>query len=392
MPQTADAVVIGGGINGSSIAFRLAGNGAGKVALVEKGHIASGPTGRSSGIVRQHYTIETLAKMARDSLRVFERFADAVGGDAGFVQAGVVFTCGEEDAGALKAVMDMHRRLGIRETLLSPPELLAMEPALSTERVAAGCYEPDGGYADPALAAKSFSEAAAREGAEIMRRTRVTGLRIEGGKLAAVVTDKGEIETRAAVIAAGPWGGDIAAMAGARIPIYATRHPVVILQRPVAWRGKTPVWVDLAEGWYFKPEQQTGLMVGSIHNMGEDERVSIEAHATVPTYEEIETYSEAAVKRFPVLEEGMAQGGWAGLYDMTPDSQPVIDRIPGVEGLYCAVGFSGHGFKLSPAVGVAMSEMVLEGRCRTYDLHPFRFERFSQGQFTRGAYEYGIIG
>src|SRR5512136_1806024 len=137
MAQTADLVVIGGGINGSSIAYQLARNGVKGVALLEKGHIASGPTGRSSGIVRQHYTIETLAKMARDSVRIFENFKDAVGGDAGFVQAGVVFTCGEEDVAALKSVVEMHQRLGIRESLLSPGELKDMEPALSMERIAA---------------------------------------------------------------------------------------------------------------------------------------------------------------------------------------------------------------------------------------------------------------
>jgi glycine/D-amino acid oxidase-like deaminating enzyme len=271
MAQTADVVVIGGGINGCSIAYRLARNGAGNVVLIEKGHIASGPTGRSSGIVRQHYTIETLAAMARDSVRVFQNFAELVGGHAGFVQAGVVFTSGQADATSLQAVVEMHRRLGIRESLLS---------------LAGGCYEPDGGYADPALTAKSFSEAAARDGATLMRRTRVTGLQTQAGRIAGVVTDKGEIATRTVVNAGGPWGAEIAAMAGAEIPIYVTRHPVVILRRPVAWRTKTPVWLDLAEGWYFKPEGQVGLMAGSIHNMGEDQGVSIETYSTVPTYQE----------------------------------------------------------------------------------------------------------
>ena len=392
MAKTADVVVIGGGINGSSIAYRLARNGAGTVALVEKGHIASGPTGRSSGIVRQHYSIETLAAMARDSVRGFQNFADEVGGDAGFVQAGVMVLSGEGNTAALQTVMAMHHRLGIREELLSAADLAAMEPALSVERVGAGCYEPDGGYADPALAANSFAQAAGPEGVEVMRRTRVTGLRVEAGKIAGVVTDKGEIATRAVVNAAGPWGAEIAAMAGVEIPMYATRHPVVILQRPPRWRAKTPVWIDLVDGWYHKPEQQVGLMVGSIHNMGEAQKADIEAHSTVPAYEEIEAYAEAAVTRFPVMEQGIAQGGWAGLYDMTPDSQPVIDRIPEVPGFYCATGFSGHGFKLGPAVGVAVAELVMEGRCRTYDLEPFRFARFREGRLTQGAYQYSIIG
>jgi len=166
----------------------------------------------------------------------------------------------------------------------------------------------------------------------------------------------------------------------------------VILQRPARWRNPTPVWVDLSDGWYHKPERNTGLMVGSIHNMGPEQEVDIETHSTVPDYEEIETFSEACLRRFPIMSEGLAQGGWTGLYDMTPASQPVIDHIPEVEGFYCAVGFSGHGFKLGPAVGAAMSELVVDGACRTYDLSPFRFARFREGRPTRGAYEYGIIG
>jgi glycine/D-amino acid oxidase-like deaminating enzyme len=390
--MTADAVVIGGGINGCSIAFHLAKRGAGKVLLVEKGHIASGPTGRSSGVVRQHYTTETLAKMAHDAVGVFQNFSDAVGGDAGFVQAGVVVICPQGSVESLRTVVEMHHRVGIREDLLSPQELARLEPELSLEGVAAACYEPDGGYADPALAANSFCEAAQRAGAEVMRRTRVQGLTTENGRIAGVVTGKGEISTRTVINAAGPWGGQIAAMAGAEIPIHATRHPVVILQRPVHWRKPTPVILDLVDGWYFKPEQQSGIMVGSIHDMSEDQKVNIDGHSTVPSYEEIESYSEAALGRYPVMHEGMAQGGWAGLYDMTPDSQPVIDRVPEMDGFYCAVGFSGHGFKLGPSIGAAMAELVLDGTCRTYDLTPFRYARFREGQSSRGAYAYGIIG
>jgi len=390
--KTANIVIIGGGINGTSIAFHLARKGVKNVLLLEKGHIASGPTGRSSGVVRQHYTVETLAKMARDSVKCFQNFAGEVGGDAGFVQAGAVFLCSEANAAALWNTVEMHRRLGIRESLLPPGELRKLEPALSLDGIALGAYEPDGGYADPALAANSFCEAAERLGAEVLRRTRVTGMKVEAGRIAGVVTDGGGVSTRTVINVAGPWGREIAGMVNVEIPIYVTRHPVVILQRPPRWRNPTPVWVDLVEGWYHKPERNAALMIGSIHNMGPEQQVDIETHATVPSYEEIESFSEACLNRFPLMSEGLAQGGWAGLYDMTPDSQPVIDRIPEVEGFYCAVGFSGHGFKLGPAVGTAMSELVLEGQCRTYDLTPFRFARFREGRLTHGAYEYSIIG
>lgn len=390
MRKTADLVIIGGGINGCSCAYYLADRGVKNIVLVERGHIASGPTGRSSGIVRQHYTHETLAAMARDSLKVWKNFKQEIGGDAGFVQCGVVFFVGENDANFLKQTIQMHQRIGIRDELLSVDDLRKMEPGLFSEDIACAGYEPDGGYADPALAANSFGAAAQRKGVEIAKRTQVMGLKVEEGKIVGVTTDKGEISAPVVINVAGPWGGHVAEMAGVHIPIKASRHPVVILQRPVTWRNPTPVWGDLVNGWYFKPERNTGMMAGSLQDIDED--VDIEGHATVSSYEEIETYSAAALKRFPVMNEGLAQGGWAGLYDVTPDWQPVIDAIPEVKGFYCVVGFSGHGFKISPAVGRIVSELVLDGKCHSYDIDLFRYVRFQMHKSSRGAYAFGIVG
>jgi sarcosine oxidase, subunit beta len=390
MSTTADIVVIGGGINGCATAYALVKRGAGRVVLVEKGHIASGPTGRSSGIVRQHYSHETLAAMARDSVRVWTDFANRIGGDAGFVPCGVVFAAGEREAGAVKATVEMQRRIGIDARLLSVGDMKALEPELEPEGLMCGAYEPDSGYADPALAASSFADAAERLGVTLLRKTRVSGLTIEAGRITGVTTSNGAISSPAVINVAGVWGGEIASMAGAHIPIKVSRHPVVILQRPARWRKPTPVWGDLANGWYFKPERHVAMMVGSIADI-EDE-ADPEAHATTPSYEEIEAFSAAMLKRFPVMEEGAAQGGWAGLYDVTPDWQPVIDRIPHVEGFYCACGFSGHGFKIGPAVGTAVAELVLDGTCRTYNLDLFRYSRFEAHQSSRGAYGFGIVG
>lgn len=390
MTRTADAIVIGGGINGCATAHALARRGVRHVVLVEKGHIASGPTGRSSGIVRQHYSHETLAAMARDSVRVWTHFADEIGGDAGFVPCGVVFAGGEQAADAVRTAVAMQQRIGINTRLISVEDMKALEPALSTEGLACAAYEPDGGYADPALAASSFAEAAEHLGVTVLRKTRVIGLTLDAGRIAGVTTTAGAISSPVVINVAGVWGGELAAMAGAHIPMKISRHPVAILQRPTRWRTPTPVWADLSTGWYFKPERHSTLMVGSLADI-EDE-VDPENHLTTTSFEETERYSMAALGRFPVMEEGAAQGGWAGLYDVTPDWQPVIDRVPGVEGFYCACGFSGHGFKIGPAVGRAVAELVLDGRCSSYDLGIFRYARFGAHESSRGAYAFGIVG
>ncbi len=389
--RTADVVVIGGGINGCSIAYHLRQRGIRNIVLVEKGHVASGPTGRSSGVVRQHYTTETLSAMARDSVRVFEHFADDVGGDAGFVQCGVVFLSASESASVLASTVEMHRRIGINESLLSPDELKAMEPELFLEDVACGAYDPAGGYADPTLAANSFADAARRLGVEILPRTTVTALLVDEGKIAGVTTDKGGIASEVVINAAGPWGAKLAATVGVEIPLTITRHPVVVMQRPAAWRKPTPVWGDLIGGWYFKPDGgDTGMMVGSVRD--DDRSVDADAYHDTPTHEELDAASEAIVRRFPVMQEGTARKGWAGIYDVTPDSQPVIDRIDRVQGFYCAFGFSGHGFKIGPAVGRIVSDLVVDGQCSRYDISIFRHDRFQRGDLHPGGYRYSIIG
>ncbi len=390
MPRTAEVVVVGGGVNGCSIAYHLARRGTRNVVLVEKGHVASGPTGLSSGVVRQHYTQETLSAMARDSVRFFRHFRDETGGDAGFVRCGVVFVSGAENAPVLKAAVDMHRRIGIHESLLSAGELKVMDPHLNHDDIECGAYDPDGGYADPTLTANGLAEAARHLGVEIVQRTTVTGLRIDGGKIAGVVTDKGDISTGTVINATGPWGAKLAAEAGLAIPITVTRHAVVVLQRPPAWRNPTPVWGDLIGGWYFKPDGESGMMVGSVRD--DHHAVDADTYADTASHEEVVNASTAILRRFPVMGEGTARKGWAGLYDVTPDSQPVIDRIESLPGFYCAVGFSGHGFKISPAVGQIMSELVLEGRCHSYDIGLFRHDRFKSGDLHPSGYAYSILG
>jgi glycine/D-amino acid oxidase-like deaminating enzyme len=390
MSKTAEVIIVGGGINGCSIAYHLAKRGVRNIVLVEKGHVASGPTGVSSGIVRQHYTNPVLSAMARDSVRLWETFKDEVGGDAGFVRCGVVFLSAAQNADTLKATVDMHRSIGIKESLLTTDELRAMEPQLDAQDVACGAYDEDGGYADPTLAANSFADAAKRLGVEIMKRTTVTALRIDNGSIAGVVTDKGDIASGTVVNAAGPWGATLAAQAGVQIPITVTRHQVIVMQRPRSWRNPTPVWGDLIGGWYFKPDGETGIMVGSVQD--DHRSVDPDNYIDTATHDEIAAASGAILRRFPIMEDGIARSGWAGLYDVTPDSQPVIDRIPGVPGFFCAVGFSGHGFKIAPAVGRIMAELIVDGQCRTYDISIFRHDRFAAGDLHPSGYKYSIVG
>jgi glycine/D-amino acid oxidase-like deaminating enzyme len=267
-----------------------------------------------------------------------------------------------------------------------------LDPFLFHEDLGAGAYEPEGGYADPALTTNSIALAAKRLGVEICPRTVVTGLRVEGGRIQSVIASGEEISTRAAVNTAGPWGAQVAAFARVHIPITCGRHAVVLMHRPAKWTARTPVWVDLMNGFYFKPEGAEGILTGSIRENEAQHQVEPDFDSSTVDYETTREYAEQITKRFPVMAEGTAQGGWVSVYDVTPDWLPVIDHIPDVQGFYCAVGFSGHGFKIAPAVGTIMAELILDGTCRSYDISTFRFLRFQENSVVRSKYDYGILG
>jgi glycine/D-amino acid oxidase-like deaminating enzyme len=213
---------------------------------------------------------------------------------------------------------------------------------------------------------------------------------MDGGRIAGVTTDSGEIDSRTVIVAAGPWGSRLTAGVGVEIPVNVTRHAVVVMRRPLTWRSPTPVWGDLLGGWYFKPDGDAGIMVGGLKD--DHRAVDPDSYIETANHDEVDEASAAIVRRFPIMEDGTARGGWAGLYDVTPDSQPVIDRIDGVPGLFCAFGFSGHGFKIGPAVGRIVSDLVVDGRCDAYDIGIFRHDRFVKGDLHGSGYTYSIVG
>ena len=202
---TTDVVVIGGGIMGTATAYHLARRGV-QVTLLEKSHLGAGSTGLTGGIIRQHYSIETTARMAQRALRVWEDFDQAVGGDAGFVKTGVVFLTGPEGANSMAASISMQQAIGIRTTLLDGPALHEIAPYLNTSDIGAAAYEPDGGYADGNLACLAYAARARDLGAVVRQGTAVTGIRLSGGKVAGVDTSAGPVDAPVVVNTAGPWG------------------------------------------------------------------------------------------------------------------------------------------------------------------------------------------
>ncbi|HWE61945.1 MAG TPA: FAD-binding oxidoreductase [Chloroflexota bacterium] len=389
-----DIVIVGGGCTGTSIAYHLAALGAGTVTLLERKTLGSGTTAQSSGIVRQHYSDPTLARMAQRSLRVFEHFDQMVGGEVGFRRTGLLIGAREEDLAGLRASVAMQQELGIDTRMIGHDDLRALEPRMSCDDLVAACYEPEAGYTDPAAVTMAYAQRARALGATIRQGAMVTALLVDGARIRGVeLADGTRIGAGTVIVASNIWGVPLLRAAGLDMPIHATRHPCILLQQPPAFGPQHMILFDFTNGLYLKPEGADLTLAGMLEE-AEDERIADPDHIAMrPSHAEAEALATRTAQRFPILADATLQAGWAGLYDVSADWQPAIGPAPGLDGLYCAIGFSGHGFKLCPMVGEIVAAMALgQPVPDDLDVDLFRVDRFTAGHLARSRYAYRIIG
>lgn len=378
--NSANVIVVGGGVTGTSTAMHLARLGAGKVLLIERGSLASGASGRSGAMVREHYLHPVLVQMAMEASRIFHNFSEAVGGDARFVQTGRLLLFSEQDADAARRNVAMNRDLGVEITTLNTAEIRELVPELQTDGVALAAYEPASGYADPVATAYAYARQAERHGAEIRTGWAVTGIRVAGGRAVGVETEYGPIESDAVVAAIGPWVNRLAAPLGEGLPITPLRVQMVHLRRPPSLESMTTTVIDHTSNSYYRANAGFHTLMGGEAPEDMAEVVNPDAYGLNADHAAITRYWERAKARFPGFAATTPLGGYGSLYDMTPDGNPILDKSGVVDGLYWATGFSGHGFKLSPVVGRMLAELVLHGESRDGLTRAFRADRFARGE------------
>lgn len=392
MTETADMIIIGGGVMGASIAYHLGKQGGGRVVLLERQALCNGTTGRSGAIVRQHYSNDFTVRMAKDSLAVFQHFDDFIGGDCGFLTTGMIVMVDKQGVEALQANVAMQQEQGVDTRLVKAEEVSTVAPGYSGEGIGLACYEADTGVADPMATTHCFGRRARDYGAIIREGVTVTRILTLDGRVTGVQTSHGDLHAPVVVIAANVWSVTLAQDINVALPITATRHPMLALRRPDDFGGRQrlhAVGLDLTHNIYLRPD------LGGITLVGSTEDVHIASdpdnYAQGLTEEEIAHFRSMAGGSIPALARAVPRGGWAGIYDDTPDFHPILDRLASYEGLYCAVGFSGHGFKLSPIVGQWMAQLILTGT-KPEDMEHFAFDRFEQGKEIRPRYASSVLG
>jgi sarcosine oxidase subunit beta len=392
MVQSCDILIVGGGVIGTSIAFALAQRRVGRVVLLEKTFLGAGSSGKSGAIIRQHYSNRLTASMARQSLRVFEHFDDIVGGPPVFTRTGMVLVTHQRDRTGLEANIAMQRELGIDVRLVSPEEVTDIDPnaLLAEDELAA--FESEAGYVEAVQVVASFADAARREGADIRQGVEVKAVVSEGDRVTGVDTNEGRYSSGCVVLATGPWAAQLALASGLRLPVQACRTQVALFRRPPDFGRRGAVYCDFVQGIYFKPTHGDMVHAGSLAGEELQEPVDPDHYNEAATSSWLPQIRQRLGRRYPAMHRGYGRGGYGALYGITGDWHPILDHLPGQEGGYCAVGFSGHGFKMSPIVGQLMAELVVDGRAASLDIAPLRLARFAEGDPVKTPYNYGVMG
>jgi len=383
--RTADFVILGAGVMGAAIAFHLAQRKAGRVAVVDKDHVGCGGSGRSSALIRMHYSFPAEVQLALVSLRMFERWKELVGVAPLFEKTGFVRIVHPNEVERLKRNVERQSKLGVNVSLISQKELQELEPGWVVNDVELAACEPDSGYGDGAAVANDFLSRARDLGVCYSPRTQATALRVAAGCIKGVTTDQGVIDSPVVVAATGPWTGPLFREIGFDLPIEAECHQVAILINAPDMKGGGCACIDSGTETHFRPDGADKFLVGDFCGQRPADPDNFPQRASDESVQEV---LERACRRVPKLDKAEVMRGFTGIYDTTPDSRPLLGEIPGIAGLHVCAGFSGMGFKISPAVGLVLSELLLDGVGKTVDISALRPIRFAEGKPIRAEFEY----
>ncbi|KVN38806.1 amino acid dehydrogenase [Burkholderia stagnalis] len=389
-----DFIVIGAGVIGASVAHHLASLGAGNVLVLERGMIGTGTTSQSSGLLRTHYSVRQNVELARASWWAFNNFAEYVGDDeasCGLVKCGYMICAPDGDKlEPLRASLDVQRAMGIEVEMLDRQAAQARLPIARFDDAALIGFEPEAGFADAYLVATSFAKSARRRGVKILEGTTVTGVLREGRRVVGVDTTAGRFTCGTLISTQNIWTPELSGWIDVPLPVKPERHTVLALECDAHYSFKMPAFKDLGSPGmlYYRSYGGSQMLVsegvvGETLNAPETEQGDI-------SLDYVAEVGAQVAERFPAYETAGVASSWTGVYDVTPDWNPVLGNVGDVDGLVVGFGFSGHGFKLSPGIGKLLAQHAL-GLPTDVSLAPYALERFSTGALLTGKYGLGAV-
>ena len=385
---TADVVIVGGGIEGAAAAWALSQRDVTDVFVAERNTVASGMTGKSSGIVRCHYGVSSLAAMATVGLEVFEKADEIFGTDIGFRQTGYVVGVGEPNVESLRKSLAAQRAVGVQTEEIDASEVARMWPFADLSPFAAFGWEARGGYGDAYQTAQAFAVAARAAGVRIRQGATVTGLLLDGGRVTGIrLADGSEVSAGTVVVATGVWTRPFLAPYGVDVPIRVVREQIVTI-KPGVQTGPVPVFSDLVSLQYVRPEVGGDILFGN-SDLSDVEEADPDNYLNRASDTFVDLTVDKVGTRFPGFTDAAISSSYAGCYDVTPDWNPVISTTE-LDGLIVAAGFSGHGFKIAPAVGRLIADLVVDGHSSDPRIPhtDFLLSRFAEGDLLKSPYPY----
>lgn len=379
LPKSADVVVIGAGVNGLASAFELAKRGIRNIVVLERRTVGAGASGKTGALVRCHYANVPEAELTLRSIEVFRNWEEHVGaGTCGFDPVGFLQVAPADREDQLRANVAGHQRIGVDTRIVDWKEIEEIEPLLNVEDIEYAAFEPGSGYADPNATMFGYLKAATALGVQLFENTPVEQIVTRNGKVTGVQTGSGFIASDTVLMAAGSWANGLLDPLGIDLGMSPVRTQVVIFRWPreVDPSRKHRVVIDAINHSWIRPVGDYSTLIGAERSIGGLDPDHLDEGTPAHS---VDIARDVLTKRFPVFREAIMRGGWAGTYMRSADSHPIIDRAPGIDGMWMMAGDSGSSFKTAPAIGMCLAEWITKGNPELVDLTPFRATRFAEG-------------
>jgi sarcosine oxidase subunit beta len=368
MKSTAEVVIVGGGIQGLSLAYHLARKGLTDVLLVEKNTLGSGSSGRSAAIIGHAFPSENCLPLVQISFDALLRLPVELDADPGYEPIGCLLLASAQTAPDLRRRHALLQQLGIQSELLDHEAILRLTPGLHLADIELALYTPQAGCIDPHFIMMAYARHARRLGVAFAEEVRATGLEIQGHRVVGLHTTAGRVATPLVVNAAGFRAREVAAWAGMELPITNLKRHIFCTGPVPAYADSIPFTYEVDLPWYMRREGP-GLLIGmgSVESDEEDPAVD---------WSFLDTVIDHSLHRAPPLAQAGVKSGWAGLRPITPDDDPILGPAPHLAGFYNDCGWGGHGIMHAPAGGLLLAEWIVDGEATSIDVRHFGAERF----------------